>query len=725
MKKNYVLTLVLCLLYSSLVLSQSKDLEELQEQFWNPKNKNASVVDVPEKWQDESAVILYIDEYYKYTNNGKKMYNPSHFHQRVKLLDKAAVEDFSEFSFEKNSGSSFGFVNFYREKSTVGIKVIKPSGEEIIIDVDAESVEQDKEKKIAIPNLEIGDVVDLFIFEDDFQRTFSGTHIYDPVERVISRKYPVLFTRVAVEVENDYFLNMESFNGAPAVKEEQTDKKSTRRYVIESSDVEKSEFPRWFYPLAELPSLKFQVTFALRSKNQYYASVFLADKDAERKADVTKEEIIEYYGKNFEAQKRGSVKDVLRYLEDKGISGKRKQLESALYYLRHKSYNRFLELYIARENNIRYSALPCDTDYVILDENTFVNYFAGLAKQLEIDYDIIVATPDYNGTIDNLLLRSNVAYGLRFNFPKPMYLFEVSPHVQSDYFPENLEGTKVYTLSVKKNRKFEDVAFDVLPVTTADENMAKQVVNVNFEDNFKKITIDREQHYKGQFKPYELRRRLVFEDFLNEEFKRYETKHFYNCKKRQNKSDQEAQSKMKSVMKTYRDRKIERIEKIVSSEFDVEIKEYDYEIDKTGRYSNDALIIKDQFVIENEFVKKAGPNYLVEVGKFIGGQVQLEADEIERTKGVYLDHAKTYKYEVSIAIPEGYEVVGLDKLQRNSTNATGAFTAEAVVEDGTLKYTTTKIYAKRKYEVSEWSSMVPWIQDAYDFSQEKVMFKKI
>ena len=36
------------------------------------------------------------------------------------------------------------------------------------------------------------------------------------------------------------------------------------------------------------------------------------------------------------------------------------------------------------------------------------------------------------------------------------------------------------------------------------------------------------------------------------------------------------------------------------------IKEYGYEVKETGRYSNDPLIIRDHFTIENEFVKKAG-----------------------------------------------------------------------------------------------------------------------
>ncbi len=722
---KYIFLAVSLLICSNVATAQSKEELELQKQFWGTEDNQKNIVEVPEKWLGESAVILYRDEYYKFTNNGKKMYNPSYFHQRVKLLDKSAVEDFSEYSFEKNSKVGAGFVNFSKDETTVGIKILKLDGEEIIVDIDAETVAQDDENKIAIPNLEVGDIVDLYVYEDDYLRSFSGTHIYPPVERVLSSDYPIVYSRVAVEVENDYFLNMESYNGAPKIKEEETDRKSTKRYVLEASDLDKSEFPRWFYPLTELPALKFQVTFALKFRNQLGAKVFLSEDDAERKTKVTNEEIIEYYGNRFNTSKGSKVRDVVNYLEDKGITDKRKQIEEALYYVRHKSYNRFIELVIARDNEVRYYPELCDSEYVILDEDTFVNYFAGLAKRLEIDFDIIVATEDYNGPIDDLLLRSNVSYGLRFNFDEPLYLFSLSPHVQADFFPKNLEGTKVYQLNIVKNRKIEDVSFDVLPVTAASENSSSEVVNIAFEDNFKKIIVDRVQSYTGHFKNDEIDDRLVFVDYLDEEFNRFETKHFYHCKKRQNKSDAEAQSKMEAFYASFREKKEEKIKENVGAGYDVEIEDYSYELVNTGRYSKDPLTIGDHFTISNEFVKKAGPNFLVEVGKFIGGQVQLKEEELVRTKGIYLDHAKTFNYEVNITIPDGYEVVGLDKLQRNTVNDTGRFVAVATIEDGILKYRTTKTYAKRNYPASDWLKMTSWLNEAYDFSQEKVMFRKI
>ncbi|MCW8980116.1 MAG: hypothetical protein OQJ83_01920 [Altibacter sp.] len=44
--------------------------------------------------------------------------------------------------------------------------------------------------------------------------------------------------------------------------------------------------------------------------------------------------------------------------------------------------------------------------------------------------------------------------------------------------------------------------------------------------------------------------------------------------------------------------------------------------------------------------------------------------------------------------------------------------------NNSLVYKTKKVYAKRYYQTSEWAEMLPWLDAAYDFSQEKVLFKK-
>ncbi len=711
------------LLVTMVTLAQSKQELELRDTFWNTTIKEAHVNEVPEKWNSESAVILYKNAFYGFTNNGKRMYNPSYIHYRTKLQDLAALEAYATFSFKADDKSSVLWSTFSKETTTVGIKVIKPDGTENIVDVDAEAVSQDQEKRIAIPSLEIGDILDIFIYEDSFQKSWSGTYVYPAVERVISQRQPQVYSRIAIEVENDYFLNMQSYNGAPDIKEEETDKRSTRRYVLETRDVEKSDFPRWSYPLVDLPSLKFQVTFALKSRNEESVGVFLAEKDAERKSEVTKEEILAYYEGRFAAYKK-SIRDAVRYVEEKGITDKREKMVEAFYYARHFYFNKFIELAIASQEGISQYNPPCDGDLFSLDPEDITNYMAGLAREFEIDYDVVVATADYNGSIDDLLIRSNVSKGIRLNFEEPLYIFNLSPHAQLNQFPFNLEGTKVYTISVKKARRLDEVTTDFLPISEADDNLSYEKLSVEINDSFDGFSIDRNIEYSGQFKIEELSRWVFFGDFLKEEFEKYGTKNFYNCKSRQKNFQKEIEAKMNAVMLTARKSREEYLATVVGNTYELAVKDYEYKPVKTARYSSDPLIIEDNFTMGDDFINKAGKNYIINVGKFIGGQVQIGKDEIARTTEAHIDYAKTFKYEVAIKIPEGYSVVGIEKLQRDVTNETGSFKSNAGIEDGILTFTTSKKYAKRNFSPSDWPKMLSWLEEAYDFSQAKILFKK-
>ena len=409
------------------------------------------------------------------------------------------------------------------------------------------------------------------------------------------------------------------------------------------------------------------------------------------------------------------------YIRDNKITDKREQMIKALYYVRHRSYNRFVELIIAQDMG---NFLPCDTDYIILDENSFVYYMAGVAKRLDINYDVIVATEEYNGSIDDLLLESNVRYGLRFNFPEPLYFFNLSAHVQADNFPQYLEGTDIYLMNVENDKKLDAITTERLPVTTAADNTSFEKMTIQFSDDFSTMDIDRTLDFTGHFKTQELDNRVFFGDYLNEEFTRYGTAHFYRCKKKQSKYYKDIENKVNASMRTYKERNDEDLEKAVSANFDTKVNDYSHRVTNLGRYSKDALSINDQISLENNYFKKAGPNYIMEIGKLIGGQVQIDEDEVERTHDIYLEFAKTYKFEIDLTIPDGYEVVGLDKLKKSRSNTTGSFKSTAEIQGNTLKLTSKKVYAKRKYAASDWSQMIDWLRVAYDFSQEKIMFRK-
>jgi hypothetical protein len=124
-------------------------------------------------------------------------------------------------------------------------------------------------------------------------------------------------------------------------------------------------------------------------------------------------------------------------------------------------------------------------------------------------------------------------------------------------------------------------------------------------------------------------------------------------------------------------------------------------------------------------LRKAGINYIFQAGKLIGTQVEINEEELKRKYDVYSDCPRTYTNEISITIPEGYKVLGLEKLLMNVSNETGSFLSKAWMDGNVLKIKTTKIYLHNFEKNNDWAKMVQFLDAAYDFTQARVLLKKI
>ena len=160
--------------------------------------------------------------------------------------------------------------------------------------------------------------------------------------------------------------------------------------------------------------------------------------------------------------------------------------------------------------------------------------------------------------------------------------------------------------------------------------------------------------------------------------------------------------------------------------FDIDTDDYSFSIDNNGRFNNnDPFEFTEDFKITDDFIKRAGKNYILNVGKLIGSQVEINENEKDRDYNIYMGYSRSFSNSVTIKVPDGYTVSGLDKLNISITNDTGGFTSTAKIEDNVLKITTNKYY-KNNYESKEnWSKMVSFLDATYQFTQEKILLKKI
>lgn len=717
--KNIIYILVaLCSLSA---FSQKK--EEIRDFFWGKSDKYKKIVPVPDKWKNESAVIVLKQQFYDYHKFAKNVTYTSAARKRIVLQDLAAVKEFSEFEFKDKFRTDKGIYASKASTKTIGVKVVKPDGKEIVINVDKEAKEVEGEKKIAIPHLEVGDIIDFYVYSVE-PFVSDGSVRFDPVETTIGDVYPIMDFKLDFNAEKNFFINFNTYNGAPELKEFQGEKKGERKYQLVAKDIEKNEFPRWFLPLVELPCYKFQVFFAVSDKFEGRVDGFLSSDENVVKKTVNKEDIFNYFNDKFKPS--GDIGHIKRFLKDKNFKSQEEKVREVYYFTRHKYFTQFIEPIVVNDSHLFYADYYYTNDNPIFlsSETAFINHFMEFLKDNKIDYDIIVGTKKENGKIEDLLLQSNTTVLLRVNTPTPIYLEYFSSFSSADMFTDELEGTGAYVLEVSKGKKVIDAQSIKLPETTPADNYSKIVSNVKFNADMSGLAVKRDLTYLGHLKESEQGDKLYFFDYVYEDNKKYGTQPIMD-RITNKKEKAKIQPKFDAMISSYKDKQKERLKKAISDEFDFEIDDYSMNVVNTGRFGKKVpLTIEETFNIKNNLVKRAGENYIFEIGKMITGQIEINEKEKNRTNNIYMPFPRSFENEIIFEIPEGYTAVGLDKLNKNVENETGAFVSKATQEGSKIVIKTSKKYNHYYEPNANWSKMIAFLDAAYQFSQEKILLKK-
>ena len=721
---NQRILLLLLLTFSISSIAQTKNEIAAKDFFWGENDSYKNATEIPEKWKNESAVIIYKNENYDFHKFGKNVTYKTSVRKRIKLLDKAAVEEFSEFKFTKRFRSEKGRYSWKAKgDNIVAIKIIKPDGTETDIDINKEAVEVDGETKVAIANLEVGDIIDYYFYKvEPFKTTYAFG--FDPVETNLGEEYPIMEFKLFFETENDFFINFKSFNGAPELKQIPTEKKSIRRYALEESDIKKNDFPRWTYPLTALPSYKFQVYFARSGKFENRAMAFLPEKEDIIKTSVSKEEVLELYDGRFKPS--GDIGDIKDFYKGKTFKNDTEKIIEAYYYMRHYYLTRFVEAFIVKEANIMYYPFGYygNNPVFIQSEKEFVRHFTALLKRHKIDYEIVVAKKRYDGTIDELLIEKNVNVLLKINTETTLYAEFFGPHTNINEYSPLLEGTDIFLLSAEKN-KINIIKKGKLPQSTHLDNETKKDITFTFDDDFSGFSITSVNSLKGFEKQDVQYSRLMFNDYVNEDYKKYGTESFIELIRRK-KDKIKYKKELDALIEKLKEKQEKKFKESAQNEFSVkEAEDYTYEINNTGRYALDSYFTyTENFKAKNSLIKKAGPNYIIEIGKLIGGQIDLSEKERIRTEDIQMPYARSFNYQITFNIPEGYTVSGLEKLNKNVDNTTGAFISSAKVEGNTLIINTSKQYKHNFEPNSNWNLMIAFLDEANQFTNEKILLKK-
>jgi hypothetical protein len=718
--------------------------------------KEFEVTAVPDSWKNESAVIIGQKTEYLFSRivQGKNPYVvriQEYIHKRIKLQDKNALEKYSTFYY-----ATMG------KDGNAQYKIIKPNGKENNVNMSAAiEEEQDvpaiyrsillranfKKMKIAIPDLEVGDIVDYTIKSTyDWDMKQEGIQ-FTPFIFSLANTYPTMFQQYRFTMADGMKVKYRAYNGAPNIKYDPKasvfgDKNSYLSYYFLDKDREKMNEERWSLEYRNTPTVKFRV-------------VLLADNDEESKglgqatidrSGLLIEDVYKRYAP-VAGQLTPTVSSLVgyttEYMVKKKADGSLKTDDDVIretYYCLRKV---FLEMYykgpvhsdlekvitgkklykkiMAAEKKDVTSGKEEKEDEIRINGVTFATALRVALAAMGIQSELFVYEPRRLGGWRDAIFMEELDYVLRVKGKKKFYYLEAFNNFDAFATPYSyLEGAEGYAIGYQEKDQYARAS---IPPSTMNDNIEREEYVLNFSNAMDLISVERTSSYLGATKSGKIEQANLDRSYLNFDFEKY-----YNEPKKSKKSDNvamEISNKYEDPDKDERikDRK-ELFEKDLKGEFDID-KYEDFDLIKDGRFGDTAWLKYSEKFTLKKLISKAGKNYIVEIGKMIGDQIKLDSNEIKtRQTDIWLPFARTIENTITVNIPAGYTVDGLQDLNTSVDNESGGFVSTAKVDGDKLIITTRKLYKKSFDKKELWPNYIAFLEPAYKFSQAKIVLKK-
>ena len=743
---KFILASICLISFSTSVYAQAFG-EVIEDEF--------KVTTVPEKWKNESAVILGMKEEYLFKRKQVKgritasVEIKEFIHKRILLQDKNAVEKFS----------TYYYVNIGKEGKAI-YQVVKKDGK--VVDIDMKSAIEEEQEipdiykpiyyklnvksfKIAIPDLEVGDIIDYTLVSSlDWDMKSEGIN-FTPFIFSLSNNYPTVYQQYRFTMANGMKVKYRSFNGAPNLKYDPKastygDNESYLSYYFLDKDREKTLDERWSLPLRSTPSVKFRVVFLDYEPGDKSLSEATVDRSG---LDVT----TMYRNYAGAALVKTPIVTSLvaytsQYLLKKKTDGALKTDEDLIkegYYCLRKV---FLEMYYkgpvhselekyftgkkVYKKNLANEAKNANKeereDVIRMNAPTFASALRGSLATVGIQSELFVYVPRRLGTWRDAIFLEELDYVMKVKIKGKTYFIDALNNFDAFATPyaylENGEG-----YSIRYDEADSYYKTTAAP-TAAANNLNNQLYDINFTDAMDIVKVERTSIFTGSEKAPNIVAANLDRAYLNKDFEKY----FAESLTTKGKKDVVVGSDDKS----YKNEDLEEQEKNRKTFFEDAIKtdfslgDYSsFSLIEDGRTGDTAFLkYKENFTLKN-LLSKAGKNYIFEVGKLMGGQIKLEEKELkDRQMDIFVPIARVIENTITVNLPAGYTVDGLQDLNVNVDNASGSFKSVAVVEGNIMQVTTKKVYKTNFDKKEAWPNYVAFLEPAYKLSQSKIVLKK-
>ena len=720
--------LISCTLFMAPAL---RSQEVIDEDFIDILSRNAgelladtdadfSVSAVPEKWLNESAVIIGYKKHILFDKKRSGLLGGKENlvvlekkRVKVKLIDKKAVDNFSELYFRYSSRfDGFGAVIYKEDGTRKEIPLTKAVSIEDNDNVpeffksffDQNITNRNEYYKVPVADILPGDVLE-FVSQTSSTLNVKRTPYYtfDPQYELCQKGMPLLTHKIIIETDNNSFITARSVNGAPEFQ--QSVNGDFNVYTWVDRNRERLKDVAFVNEFMVLPSVKFQITYTdgheikilfAGSKGQMKSSFDVAEIGKRAFANYSTVGNTYVYGASG-----GTVDMVSTMLWNKMKANGGKDLpeddfiKTAYYYVRH---------------------LQVFNNYYITDKQ-FCYLLGQLLYTRKIPSEIIVTTANNLTSPANLLFETELNWCLRV---KGKYIFRATEHSNIYDVDEDLANNDGYKLPTNKNEQTELVR---ITDTRLEDNKSLFQLFVTVDTSQKWLNVERTTAYSGIPREKNSYSVMRFTPYMFTDTRTYNgPDDFENIPEKY--ATQAAQQK-KAITDEFKERKPLYMKELVEKDLGVAVRYTSFDLSTDGRsFRKPELMYREKFQV-GEKIRRAGRKMLVNLTGLMGDQLQIRKEERSRDYDIDVRYPRKLRWQINLTVPEGYTAEGLEALNINIDNETGSLISTAAIKDNVLTVDIQKVYKQKNISKVKWPQMLEFIDAAYNLSHKLILLRPV
>ena len=677
------------------------------------------VREIPEKYANEPAVVVaeYNELDVKKNDVSGMLRKTSDLRINANELNrmliwinsKDALEHYSEFDFaseisRRSSGSK------HSARQALGVKVIKPDGREIdvnadeFIDVSEGKKGKDKRKKLAVPDLEIGDFIDIFIYKT---YEVDNSHLLG-LEYEQRQPHPILDYNMHATLDGSLSSHYRTINGAAPFTGFR-DKAGNFTLDVHLTDVPAT--PRVFYSSTrQTPRIEFNI---------YNRDIDGYTPPSARGVGLIAD------------PEPGVIKDDMwialskMYYKGCGIDYLKNDIKNAAEIIK--------KLKAAYNDCTMTSVEVADCIY-----NLMVFAGAGSSDAVnEVWFDLcledllcsiisdevvsVITTRSHNEPIDRLASFYNATTG-HLLIGKDRYYFAPGAIMEPSELHSSLVGRKAQQFFLPEYR-VENPGTDSIYFFLPEPKPARNRKAVELKGNIDGSSIDVKRKVIATGAAKTNAQDFLSDEAIIEAYQNYFKSYGLDValkEKGKKLADKLAhrESETEDLLDAFKD-------EVKGHHGSVETEFSDGKLLTVGVDPRDPRLIYEVDYKIHDIVKRAGRNQIVSIGKLIDRQDEFAEADRTRSDEAMIGAPREYVTRIELTIPEGMSVGerSLEGLQTTVANSVGVFSAQTSLDEGKLIINVAQRFNKRMVSPEAWSELLELIDAAVKWKSATLLLE--